>query len=221
MGAPDGPRSGPPHPLLVAVALSARIEELEGIALPVPDAGARTQLERLAAGIARRLRMDQLNPLLTWRENLLFAAADPANLRRLAQLDRVLLAHLRDQPLDAAVVEAGLDYAVGRQGGRLSGGQQQLVALGRALLNPAPFLVLDEPSSAFHPRLRLDVVAVLQEEARLRSVIVVTHDMDMARACERLLFVRDGALAGDGSWADLVQSNEAFKAWIAESREAA
>ncbi len=35
MGAPDGPRTGPPHPLLVAVALSARIEELEGIALPV------------------------------------------------------------------------------------------------------------------------------------------------------------------------------------------
>lgn len=221
MGAPDGPRTGPPHPLLVAVALSARIEELEGVALPVPDADARAQLEKLTAGIARGLRMDQLNPLLTWRENLLFAAPDPANLRRLAQLDRVLLDCLRDQPLDTAVVEAGLDYPVGRQGGRLSGGQQQLVALGRTLLNPAPFLVLDEPSSAFHPRLRLEVVAVLQEEARSRSVLVVTHDMDMARACERLLFVRDGAVAGDGPWSSLVETNEAFKAWIAESKEAA
>jgi ABC-type transport system involved in cytochrome bd biosynthesis fused ATPase/permease subunit len=167
------------------------------------------------------LESDRLTPLLTWRENLLFAAPDRANFRRLAQLDRVLLDHLQTTGLDAAVIEAGLDYPVGRQGGRLSGGQQQLVALGRALLSQAPFLVLDEPSSAFHPRLRLDLIAVLREEARSRSVIVVTHDLDMARGCDRLLFVRDGALAGDGSWDRLAAETEGFKAWIADSREAA
>jgi ABC-type transport system involved in cytochrome bd biosynthesis fused ATPase/permease subunit len=159
--------------------------------------------------------------MLPWRENLLFAAPDPANTRRLAQVDAVLLGHLQNTPLDNAVIEAGLDYPIGRQGGRLSGGQQQLVALGRALLTPGPFLVLDEPSSAFHPKLRQEAIAVIKEEGKSRSVVVVTHDMDMARACDQILFVRDGALAGQGSWDSLVAHTEGFAAWIAESGAAA
>ena len=102
----------------------------------------------------------------------------------------------------------------------MSGGQQQLVALSRALLSTAPILVLDEPSSAFHPRLRLDLIGVLRDEARSRSVIVVTHDMDMARGCDQLLFLRDGALAGQGSWTQLAAENEAFRSWIAEMKAA-
>ena len=220
MGAPDAPPGGQPHPLLIAVALSARLEELENTAMPVVDAAARVQLTILAAGISCPLRADRLNPLLSWRENLLFAAPDPANTRRSEQLDRVLLEHLAGVPLDAAVIEAGLDFPVGRQGGRMSGGQQQLVALSRALLSPAPVLVLDEPSSAFHPRLRLDLIGVLQDEARSRSVIVITHDMDMARGCDQLLFMHDGMLAGQGSWAHLAAENDAFRDWIAEMKVA-
>ena len=220
MGADAPPSGGQPHPLLVAVALSARLEELENAAMPVPDDAARKQLTILAAGISRPLRADQLNPLLSWRENLLFAAPEPANTRRSEQLDRVLLEHLAGLPLDAAVIEAGLDFPVGRQGGRMSGGQQQLVALSRALLSPAPVVVLDEPSSAFHPRLRLDLIDVLRDEGRSRCMIVITHDMDTARACDQLLFMRDGILAGQGSWARLAAENEAFRSWIAEMKVA-
>jgi ABC-type multidrug transport system fused ATPase/permease subunit len=219
MGA-DTPPTGQPQPLLVAVALSARLQELETTEMPVPDAAARVQLTILAAGISRPLRADQLNPLLSWRENLLFAAPDAANTRRSEQLDRVLMEHLASVKLDAAVIESGLDFPVGRQGGRMSGGQQQLVALSRALLSPAPVLVLDEPSSAFHPRLRLDLIGVLQEEAKSRAVIVITHDMDMARGCDQLLFMHDGALAGQGSWSSLAAGNEAFRSWIAEMKVA-
>lgn len=207
------------NPLLVAVAISARIEELEGAALPLPDAAARSQLEAIVAGIAFPFQMDALNPMLTWRENLLFAAPDPSNMRRLEQVDRLVMEHLSGSPVDAAVLEAGLDYQVGRQGGRLSGGQQQLVALGRALLSRAPFLVLDEPSSAFHPRLRAELVGVLQAEAKARSVIVVTHDMDLARGCDRVVFVREGAIMGDAPWPDLARDNEEFVAWLQHGTE--
>jgi ABC-type transport system involved in cytochrome bd biosynthesis fused ATPase/permease subunit len=207
------------NPLLVAVAISARIEELEGAALPLPDAAARSQLEAIVAGISYPFQMDALNPMLTWRENLLFAAPDPSNMRRLEQVDRLVMEHLSGSPVDAAVLEAGLDYQVGRQGGRLSGGQQQLVALGRALLSRAPFLVLDEPSSAFHPRLRAELVGVLQAEAKARSVIVVTHDMDLARGCDRVVFVREGAIMGDAPWPDLARDNEEFVAWLQHGTE--
>jgi ABC-type multidrug transport system fused ATPase/permease subunit len=219
MGHDGEPREHSNLPL-VAIALSARIEELEADALPLPEADACVHLNRLVAGISLPLQADRLNRLLTWRENLLFAALDRANVRGLAQVDGLLLRHLRGSPLDGAVIEAGLDFSVGRLGGRLSGGQQQLIALGRALLNPAPFLMLDEPSSAFHPQLRVNLIAVLQEEARSRSVVVITHDMDIAQSCERLLFVRDGSLAGQGSWAQLVDENDDFKAWIAGRKEA-
>ena len=218
---PDGPLAGPANPILVALGLSARLEELDTDELPPPQAGARAQLEKLVAGISHPLEADRINPLLPWRENLLFAVPDRANIRRLTQVDRVLLDRLQTTSLDGAVIDSGLDYPVGRLGGRLSGGQQQLVALGRALLSSAPFLVLDEPSSAFHPQLRLDAIAVLREEARSRSVIVVTHDLELARACDQLLFVRDGALAAQGNWTGLVADSQGFGAWVAQAREAA
>ncbi len=215
MGAAELPPDAPPHPLLLAVALCARVEELDR-APPLPDPAARGLLEALVAGIARPFDPAALNPLLTWRENLLFAVPDPSNVRRLEQVSRVVLDHLRQTGMDAPVIEAGLDYQVGRQGGRLSGGQQQLVALGRALLSTAPFLVLDEPSAAFHPKLRADLVAVLQEEARSRAVVVVTHDMDLARGCDRIVFVRDGAVAAEGAWDTLAARDAEFIKWVDE-----
>jgi ABC-type multidrug transport system fused ATPase/permease subunit len=212
---------GPPSPLLVAIALSVRSEELQGAVLPAAAPEAVAHLQRLVEGFSRPLEPDRINPLLPWRENLLFAVADATNARQLSQLDRVLMEKLKTTPLDADVIEAGLDYPVGRLGGRLSGGQQQLIGLGRALLTPARFLVLDEPSSAFHPQLRQEAVRVLAQASKSRSLIVVTHDFGLARACDEIIFIRDGAIAGQGAWDDLAKRTEGFAAWIAEGEAAA
>ena len=208
------------HPLLVAVGLTVRLEEVvDGWPLNTsPEVPA--DLSRLVEGIASPLDADRINPLLTWRENLVFGSFDGGNANRLAALDRALIAAVAGTPLDALLRDSGLAFGVGRGGGRLSGGQQQLVALGRALLSPAPFVVLDEPSSALHPQLRADVIAVLTAEAQRRAVLVITHDMDLARACDRLLFVKDGALAAEGAWDALVRSDPAFQAWVGSAAEA-
>ena len=211
---------GKPHPLFVAVGLSTRIEETEGDWPHDAPSEAAAELARLVAGISAPLDPEAVNPLLNWRENLVFGAFNDANATRLAALDRVLVEALAGTPLDRFVVESGLAFRVGRQGGRLSGGQQQLVALGRSLLSDAPFLVLDEPSSALHPRLRADLVAVLQVEARQRGVIVVTHDMELARECDRLIFVKDGAIAADGAWSTLVATDADFREWVGTAAEA-
>jgi ABC-type branched-subunit amino acid transport system ATPase component len=208
-------------PVLVAAALTMRMEELDGAALPAADAAARGVLQAMADGIATPLDPARVNTRLTWGDNLLFAASDALGHRHQARLDRAVLDHLLLSPSDAAVLEAGLATPVGRLGGKLSGGQQQLVALGRALLTPAPFLILDEPSSAFHPQLRAAVIGVLRQEAQSRSVVVVTHDMALARGCDRVIFVRDGAIAGEGTWQSLVAEDASFREWSETSGGAA
>ena len=208
---PDGSKT---HPLLVAIGLSTRIEEAEDAWPREAPREAVADLSRLVDGLASPLDPDRLNPRLTWRENLVFGAAAGGNANRVAAADRVILDWLDGSPFDDVVLASGDAFRVGRAGGRLSGGQQQLVALGRALLSDAPVMVLDEPSSALHPGLRTDLIGVLQAEAQTRAVLVVTHDMDLARACDRLIFVRDGTVAAEGSWSELVDRDPAFRAWV-------
>jgi ABC-type multidrug transport system ATPase subunit len=210
--------SGPEAAILVAVGLSLRLEEIAPAAPPPATGEFLHRLEELVEGVSRPLSPERVNPFLTWRENLLFAVPDAENASRQSRLDEILVEKITATPLDVELIESGLDYPVGRQGGRLSGGQQQLVGFGRALLTPSRFLALDEPSSAFHPQLRLKAIEVLRDEARSRGVIVVTHDLDLARACDRVIFIRDGAIAGQGAWEDLVAGTQGFAAWVNDSR---
>lgn len=83
---------------------------------------------------------------------------------------------------------------------QLSGGQQQRVAIARALAMRPEILLLDEPTSALDPELReevRDVLVRLGDEGM--TMIVVTHDMDLARRlADRVLFFADGVVAESG-----------------------
>jgi ABC-type multidrug transport system fused ATPase/permease subunit len=215
--------------LLIAIALSARIEELdENLLEMLPSseqsrggAGFDDIARQLVNGRAELLDPTSLNTLLTWRENLLFAVPDRANARLSTQIDYALTERLRGTPLDALVLEAGLDYRVGRLGGRLSGGQRQLVTLGRVLISSAQYIFLDEPTSAFDPQLKNDVIAALKRQSARRSIVVITHDMELARACDRVLFIKEGSLVGQDSWDTLAAYNDVFRSWHAAEAGAA
>ncbi|MGD1037573.1 MAG: ABC transporter transmembrane domain-containing protein [Roseiarcus sp.] len=215
----DAPPMGPPSPLLVAIAISLKLEELAQPGFPEATDPAVEGLRALAEGFSAPLDETQVNSLLPWRDNLLFATPAGPNSRDLLKIDHALIDRLKTTPLDAEVIESGFDYPVGRLGGRLSGGQQQLIGLGRVLLTDAMFLILDEPSSAFHPQLRQAAVRVLKRESEKRGGVVVTHDVDLARACDRLVFIRDGVIVGQGAWRDLEAKAEGFSAWLAASKE--
>jgi ATP-binding cassette subfamily C protein CydCD len=78
-----------------------------------------------------------------------------------------------------------LRFVLSEGGSNLSGGQQQRLALLRALHLNRPVLLVDEVTSALDPALREDVLAVLREEAdRGVNVLIVTHDSDLAAACD-------------------------------------
>ena len=87
----------------------------------------------------------------------------------------------------------------------LSGGQQNRVSLGAALLGRPELLVLDEPTVGLDPVLRRDLLALFHRLAdRGVTLLVSSHVMDEAQRCDRILLLRDGALLADVTPAELL-----------------
>jgi putative ABC transport system ATP-binding protein len=94
-----------------------------------------------------------------------------------------------------ALRRVGLDDRVDHRPGELSGGQQQRVAIARALVTEPSIILADEPTGALDSKSAHDVLALMAElHAAGRTLVVITHDRDVARAAARTLPIRDGLL---------------------------
>ncbi len=103
--------------------------------------------------------------------------------------------HARAQ---AKLAQVGLGDRAYHHPRQLSGGQQQRVAIARALVNDPKLILADEPTGALDSTTSLEVMALLQELNRAGiTVVVVTHEQDIAAFASRLLTFRDGKLMSD------------------------
>jgi ABC-type lipoprotein export system ATPase subunit len=94
-----------------------------------------------------------------------------------------------------ALQAVGLAERASHRPSELSGGQQQRVAIARALINRPPILLADEPTGALDSRTGEEILALfkrLQQEDH--TVVLITHDPDVARCCDRIFLMRDGEL---------------------------
>jgi putative ABC transport system ATP-binding protein len=92
----------------------------------------------------------------------------------------------------------GLTDVRSRVPGDLSGGQQQRVAIARALVNRPSVLLADEPTGNLDTAATREVLGILQERhAEGQAIVLVTHDLRVASAAERVVRMRDGRIAGE------------------------
>jgi lipoprotein-releasing system ATP-binding protein len=93
----------------------------------------------------------------------------------------------------------GLGDHAGKRPDQLSGGQRQRVAVARALANDPPVILADEPTGSLDSRSSEQVFEILRElvEREGRTVVAVTHDLEIARRMHRRIVLEDGAIVSD------------------------
>ena len=100
----------------------------------------------------------------------------------------------------AELAEAtGLSHRLRQQVRELSGGERQRGALIRALMNDPEILLCDEPTGALDEKNRDNVMELLVDlvRSRGRTMIMATHDLDLAKRCDRTMKMRDGRIEGE------------------------
>ncbi|MFE1475107.1 ABC transporter ATP-binding protein [Streptomyces cyaneofuscatus] len=146
--------------------------------------------------------------------------ADNLRLARPGATDDQLRRALREAGADWALdLEDGLDTVLGPGGTPLDDGSVQHLALARVLLADPPVVVLDEATAESGPRTRALLQDALARVTAGRTSVVVAHRLEQARLADRVLVLRDGEVAEQGTHDELLAAGRAYAAlWAAYHR---
>ncbi|WP_331371489.1 ABC transporter ATP-binding protein [Sinorhizobium chiapasense] len=158
------------------------------------DAEPMSERERAAtrlANIGFVFQFHFLLPEFTARQNV------EIPMRKLAHLTR---GEMRERAT-ALLSSLGLEDHLDKRPDQLSGGQRQRVAVARALANDPPLILADEPTGSLDSKSSEQVFAILEAlvNERGKTVVAVTHDLDMAARMHRRIHLVDGRISGEES----------------------
>jgi branched-chain amino acid transport system ATP-binding protein len=208
---------------------------LQGVSFDVPEGGVTALLGRNGVGKTTTLRA--MMGLVPRRGSVSVAGAELSRLpthaivRRgigyvpedrdvfagLTVAENLRLAERNGSPRYGLVYELfpELEERGAQRAGTLSGGQQQMVAIARALLNDNPILLVDEPTKGLAPLLVTDVAAALERAAELATVLLVEQNLAVvARVAKQVVVVDGGRVVHTGPADELLGDPERVKALL-------
>ena len=128
-----------------------------------------------------------LIPSLTAQENV-----------ELPLVYRGMPAEQRHQLAEEALTRVGMEHRMSHKPSELSGGQQQRVAIARAIAARPPIIMADEPTGNLDTRSGEEVMKILHElNEEGRTIVLITHDNDIARQATRSIWIIDGKVVSD------------------------
>jgi len=215
--------------VLSDVSFEARPGELVAL-VGVTGAGKTTALSlipRFFEPSAGRVLIDDLDvarySLRSLRERIALVPQSPVlftgtvadNIRygRLDATDAEVAATVHAAHLDDVVARLpqGVDTTLAEGGATLSGGERQRLGLARALIKPAPILILDEPTSSLDALSEAAVFDALRRARAGRTVLVIAHRLSTIRDATRIVVLHDGRVAAQGTHDELLSSSDLYR----------
>jgi HlyD family secretion protein len=103
------------------------------------------------------------------------------------------------------------DHIVGERGMRLSGGQRQRIGIARALYTDASVLIMDEATSAQDGLTEQELMSTIMRLRGRYTIILIAHRLSTVQACDLIFEFDRGAVAGSGTYAELLRNSETFR----------
>jgi ATP-binding cassette subfamily C protein LapB len=128
----------------------------------------------------------------TIRDNILFGT------RQVTEYQLIRAVQLSGVSIFTDHNSQGLDQQVGESGNALSRGQRQSIVLARAILNSPQILLLDEPTASLDARAEKQFIKSIHATAKDRTMLLITHKMDLLKLVDRILVLDKGKLIIDG-----------------------
>lgn len=108
-----------------------------------------------------------------------------------------------------ALDRVGLSHRIRHRPTEMSGGEQQRVAIARALASEPHVLLADEPTGNLDSKTSEEIMSIFQElNDNCMTIVLVTHDSDIAQHCKRLIRIQDGIIIGDNQVIDRVRAKD-------------